>query len=401
MSTVRGSEIRPGMPYLPLYELAAGGMGRVTVAVRRNGSFERLYAIKRIHAHLRGRPELQAMFLEEARLSALVRHPNVVSVLDAGEDDDGPFLVMDYVHGLPLNQLIGRAVSRGEQIPIQIALRIGIDVARGLSAIHETRRNDGDPLQLVHRDLSPHNVLIGHNGIVAITDFGIAKVIGSETSTASGVLKGKTSYMAPEQLRFEPFDQRADLFALGIMLYEMLAGARLYPAGQDNQGIRRTLHEPPPDLGDVRPDAPSALVELVFALLAKQREDRPPNAATVAHQLERCLADELVRAPAVELVPYVAMLADELRVEQQERLRVAIASLPVSVPTAPDEADTPTTRPLRAPASSARRGLVALAVLGTLIVGLGAAFWIAKRDATAATPPPTVADGLRTTDEPD
>lgn len=313
-------------PYVTLVEVAAGGMGRVDVALRVEGEFRRLYAIKRLHPHLREDPEFRQMFVEEARVAGLVRHPNVVSVLDVGVDAAGPYLVMDYIDGVSLSRLTSFVAASDRGLPMQVALRIAIDVARGLHAIHEARGHDGQLLHLVHRDLSPQNVLVAYAGVASITDFGIAKAVGQSQKTSTGVLKGKISYMSPEQLRFEALDRRSDLFAFGIVLYEMLAGHRLYRNG-GNEGAQRILHEPPPDLGDARPDAPPALVELVFELLAKHPDERPPTAAAVARRLERVLAQLVVREPTIELGSYVEGMTEQVREEQHAAIRAATSRL--------------------------------------------------------------------------
>ncbi|MCA9614581.1 MAG: serine/threonine protein kinase, partial [Myxococcales bacterium] len=159
-------------------QVASGGMGTVYLARRREGGFQRLYAVKRLHPHLRDDPDFRAMFVEEARLAGLITHPNVVGVLDVGEDHEGPFLVMDFVQGLPLSQLITLANRSEAPLAVQSCVRIALAVARGLHASHELRDHEGRALQLVHRDLSPQNVLIGWDGTVRITDFGIAKALG-------------------------------------------------------------------------------------------------------------------------------------------------------------------------------------------------------------------------------
>jgi serine/threonine-protein kinase len=230
------------------------------------------------------------MFMDEARLAGLVRHPNAVGVLDVGEDEDGPFLIMDFVEGVPLSRLISEAAAAGRLIPMQVVIRICVDTARGLHAAHEVRSEEGLTLGLVHRDVSPQNVLIGFDGTVRVTDFGIAKALGNATRTSAGVLKGNMGYLSPEQLRFEEADRRADFFSLGVTLYELLSGHRLYSNRDGFDGTRRILTEPPPDIGEVRSDVPPELCELLFEMLAKDRESRPATAAEIASRLETMLA---------------------------------------------------------------------------------------------------------------
>jgi len=290
--------------YLRVFELAKGGMGTVDLAVRREGSFQRLYAVKRLRESYRDDDDFRQMFLDEARIAGLLRHPNVVSVLDVGEDRDGPYLVMDYVEGASVGALLKRL--GGEQPPLSVALRIVMEVAEGLHAAHELRDSSGAPLELVHRDVSPQNVLLGVDGHARVTDFGIAKALGRLTKTDTGILKGKLGYMAPEQLRFEEPDRRSDIFSLGVVLFELLTAERLYRNEDGMDGARKVLNEPPPDLAEYRDDAPPELVELCFALLAKDPTHRPQTALEVARRLEVILAE-------VEL--------DGLRVEVGEYLR--------------------------------------------------------------------------------
>ena len=218
-------------------------MATVDLAVRREGTFLRLHAVKRLHSHLLDDADVRAMFLEEARIAGLLRHPNVVSVTDVGEDAAGPFLVMDYVEGVSVAALIEHTRAQAELVPLDVALRIAIDVARGLHAAHELTAPDGRPLSLVHRDVSPQNVLLGFDGVARVTDFGIAKAMGRSARTSTGILKGKLGYMAPEQLRFSGQDRRSDLFAFGVVLYELLTARRLYPGQRGEETARRILED--------------------------------------------------------------------------------------------------------------------------------------------------------------
>jgi serine/threonine-protein kinase len=360
-------------PYTHLCHLAQGGMGTVSLALRREGDFQRIYALKRLHPLVRDDAELRAMFLDEARIAGIIRHPNVVSVLDMGEDAEGPFLVMDYVDGLNLAQLIVDAKKQGELLPIQVAVRVALAVARGLHAAHEQVDHDGRPLAIVHRDLSPQNVLIGYAGTVSITDFGIAKALGRSAKTSTGVLKGKISYMSPEQLRFEEPDRRSDLFALGVILFEMLSGKRLYPHKGGNDVPRRILHEAPPDIGEFRPEVPPELVQLIFRLLAKSPDARPKSAAVAAQQLEGILASLLAEEDPIDLGPYVRDITGDRQTERRREIADLIAGAAV------DDKDTiefPLQQRLRSAASETvepprtkRRSRLAL--LGVIVVVLG------------------------------
>lgn len=271
-----------------LRELGRGGMGYVQLAVREEGAFRRLYAIKRLRPELARTPGALVVFMDEARVAGLLHHPNVVRVLDVGADDIGPYMVMEYVDGLSLGRFVQACISLGESLPVPVVVQLLRDVSLGLRAAHEATDVHGAPLGLVHRDISPDNVLVGRDGIARLSDFGIAKAHGRLAATTQDALKGKRSYMAPEVLRFEKPSIASDLWSLGVVLFEVLAEERLYH-GLD--GPVRAMNDPPPDLLEWVPEAPPALVDLVFALLAKDPSDRPASAAEVVLALESILAE--------------------------------------------------------------------------------------------------------------
>lgn len=273
--------------YAPLFELARGGMGRVDLVLRRADRFERVFAMKRLRGELLDETDARAMFLEEARLAGLLRHPNVVSVNDVGDDDEGPYLIMEYVESVSVAALIESA--KGALLPVPLCVRIASDVAHGLHAAHVLEGPKGESLGLVHRDVSPPNILVGFDGVTRITDFGIARARDQSHKTATGWLKGKIRYMAPEQLRFEGIDHRTDLFALGIVFFELLSSQKLYASNDSAEAARRILTEPPPDIGNLRTDVEPEIVELLFELLAKGKDTRPSSAREVALRLERVL----------------------------------------------------------------------------------------------------------------
>jgi serine/threonine-protein kinase len=279
-------------------------MGRVDLVLRRDGSFERFYAIKRLHAHLREDPEFEQMFLDEGRIAGLIRHPNVVSVLEVDTDEEGSFLLMDYVEGVPLSRFI-REHSGRERPPLQLCLRVGIQIANGLHAAHTLTDSRGEFLHLVHRDISPQNILLGFDGLVRITDFGVARALGSSSQTAAGVLKGKLGYMSPEQISFQRPDFRSDLYSLGVVFYELLTAQRMYPAASQETIARAILAEPPPDPFDVRSDLPPALVELLFELLAKTPDARPESAKVVADRFEAILNELVPEEGNLDLASYM------------------------------------------------------------------------------------------------
>ncbi len=279
--------------YRILARLRAGAMG-VLYLGRREGpaEFSRPVAIKVIHEHLAQNARFRRMFIDEARLSARIDHPNVVRVEEFGDADGRTYLVMEYVNGVSLAQAIGVLHAAG-RMPIEQAVAIAIAVAGGLHGAHEATDEAGVPLGIVHRDVSPHNVLVSYTGSVRVIDFGIAKArqVGGQTQTGS--LRGKLAYMPPEQARSaRTVDRRADLYSLGLVLWEMLTFRRVFDATTDvalmNQ-IRSPVIVPPSALA---PSVPRALDELVLRTLAADPGARPQTGL----ELQRALGEALPAA---------------------------------------------------------------------------------------------------------
>lgn len=270
---------------LTVGEIARGGLGFVELALLQKNRFERVCAVKRPHAHFLGNRELVDLFLEEGRVAGLLRHPNVVPVFGVGEDVRGPYLLMDFVEGISLADLIKLTLRNGDLLPISLVVQVAIQAAEGLQAAHEFVSVEGVAMPLVHRDVTPQNILIGYDGVVRVVDFGIAKVLSAETPETTAVLRGKSGYMAPEQLRFLGVDARADLFSLGVTLFESLTCERLYAGGLD-VAARKIINDPPPELSAYRGDCDPALERLLFELLVKDREHRIPSARVLAERLE-------------------------------------------------------------------------------------------------------------------
>jgi hypothetical protein len=300
-----GGDPAPRARYTSVAFIAKGGMGYVELCCRREGRFLRWAARKRVHEQLRGDPHFRSMFMDEGRLAGLVRHPNIVSVSEVGEDADGPFLIMDYVDGVSLSRFARQAKRAGRDIPLQVAVRICKDAATGLHAAHEVRAEDGSVMQLVHRDVSPQNILIGFDGSVRVTDFGIAKALGNASHTTAGVLKGNMGYLSPEQLRFQKPDRRSDVFSLGVTLFELVSGKRLYSNRSGFDGTRRILDEPPPDIRAVRAAVPESLVGLLFQMLAKEPAGRPATACEVAARLEGILMSLIAAEGPLTVADYM------------------------------------------------------------------------------------------------
>jgi eukaryotic-like serine/threonine-protein kinase len=287
-------------------------LGRVIGA----GGFTRTVAIKKMHADIARDPDFIRMFLDEARLAASVHHPNVVSTIDVVATPEDLFVVMEYVHGEALATLVNATSS---PIPMRVAARIVGDLLTGLHAAHEAKGEDGTPLGIVHRDVSPQNVLVGSDGITRVIDFGVAKAAGRLETTRDGRLKGKVSYMAPEQLLGQDVDRRTDVYAASVVLWELLTGTRLFQGQNHGHTLQRVL------MGDVRapsevaPSLPADLDEVVMRGLARRAEERFPT----ARQMARAIQDAVGVVGAHEVSEWVeALNLEPLRVRAIELTRI-------------------------------------------------------------------------------
>jgi len=355
--------------YEVIAELASGGMATTFVARKTAGlgvlaedGFERLVVLKRVHPHLCREPNLREMLVDEARVAAAIRHPNVVTVEDVVEDAGELCLVMPYVESLSLGALLEAARASGEPIAPAVASRILLDVLAGLEGAHEAVDLSGAPLEIVHRDVSPRNVLCGVDGRARLIDFGVAKASRRLTRTESGIMKGTIAYMAPEQLRRREVDRRADVFAAGVVLHEAIAGARLFDGKDEADVLVGVLADEIPRLSGVVEGAPAALDEALERALSRDPEERFPSAAAFAEALERALPP----APAREVSALVTRLGEaELR-----RRREAIRAF----------ADRPRTNPGAAPARRrSSRAFVLFAVAAALSGAGGVALFAVRQ----------------------
>jgi tRNA A-37 threonylcarbamoyl transferase component Bud32 len=276
--------------YKLLRLIASGGMAEVYLARQAGAAgFEKLVCLKRILPHLARDRQFVEMFLNEARLAARLDHPNIVSIYDLGEANGNYFIAMEFIDGPSLRAVAKRARERGEQLPIAEVVKIVSMAAGGLHYAHDLADADGRPLGLVHRDISPDNILVHRNGMAKVVDFGIAKAANSSGRTRTGALKGKVAYMPPEQLRGDPLDRRADVFALGVVLYEMIAGRRPWEGDSDVSLIGQIMTEEPKPLSALRPDAPAGLTAVLDRALAKEREARYSSCHDLQADLEALL----------------------------------------------------------------------------------------------------------------
>jgi serine/threonine-protein kinase len=236
--------------------------------------FSRLVAIKRLHPHLESEEDFVQMFIDEARLAARIRHPNVVATLDV-EDTEGLYIVMEYIEGVTLLTL-SRAVQKlGERVPVPVAMRIALDILGGLHAAHELLDDDGRFLNLVHRDVSPQNILVGTDGIGRVLDFGIAKATSRLQVTVEGQLKGKLAYMAPEQLERHEVDRRVDVWATGVVLWELLTGRRLFVGDHPARLMKSVLTDEVPRPSEIDNGISRELDDVVMKAL--QRDPDQPH----------------------------------------------------------------------------------------------------------------------------
>jgi serine/threonine-protein kinase len=271
-------------------EIASGGMATVYFGRLLGASgFTRTVAIKRLHPQYAKDPDFSSMFLDEARLAARIRHPNVVQTLDVVQLEGELFLVMDYVPGESLSRLFRQLRTQGRLVPRRVGASILSGALLGLHAAHEAKDEQGHPLGLVHRDVSPQNVLIGTDGIPRLLDFGVAKAAGRAHTTRDGSMKGKCAYMAPEQVTGTLQVSRAtDVFAAGVLLWELLTGKRLFQAETDAATLMKVLHEEVPPPSSVVPDLPPAWDAVVARATQRAPADRFATARDMAIAVEAC-----------------------------------------------------------------------------------------------------------------
>ena len=302
-------------------ELASGGMATVYLGhIVGSAGFSRPVAIKRLRAHFARDPEFVAMFLDEARLAARVRQANVVPTLDVVAMDGEVFLVMEYVHGEALSRLMSMVARSGDQVPLDVAVAIMVGLLEGLHAAHEAKSERGLPLNIVHRDVSPQNVLVGADGIARVFDFGVAKATGRMQTTRDGSLKGKVAYMSPEQLESSEVDRRTDLWASGVVLWELLTCKRLFAAESANELITEVLSSKVRRPTTLR-ECPASLEAVVMRALTRDPDQRFGTAREMISALEAALPPASPRAVAawIERVAGDSLRAKAERVEEMER----------------------------------------------------------------------------------
>lgn len=326
---------RPESPnigkYRFLVELGSGGMGDVFLAVAQGPKgFNKLQVIKRLRPELAQDPEFLSMFLNEARIAARLNHPNVVQTNEVSEHEDEYFIAMEYLEGQSLYGIIKRAQSLqqkgGQKLPLAMHLHVLAEACEGLHYAHELVDYDGTPLQLVHRDCSPQNVFVTYDGEVKILDFGIAKAADSATFTRTGVLKGKVPYMPPEQLDGAHIDRRADVFAIGAMIWEAAVGVRLWKGLNDIQIAHRLHQKDIPTPSSFEPSVDKKLEAICMKALAIRPDDRFQTAAELQAALD-AYVNKLGGVRRRELGKYVSGLFNDTRRQLRSRLEEELRDL--------------------------------------------------------------------------
>jgi eukaryotic-like serine/threonine-protein kinase len=339
--------------YRLIAEIARGGMGIVYLAmVHGPAGFSKLVVIKELKPELVEDPAFLAMFLDEARLCARLSHPNIVQTNEVGNDGLRYFMAMDYLDGRGLDRIRRRSHKLGWGLTLPMHLRVVCDVLNGLDYAHKLTDFDGSPLGVVHRDVSPQNVFVTFDGQVKLLDFGIAKAKDSTNETHAGMLKGKAAYMSPEQARGHKVDGRADIFSVGIMLWEALAGKRMHEGQNEQQILFALASADLPRASTVKPWVPSELDDICARAMAYNRDARYATAGEFRDDLEKYLATSETALGARELATCVGELFKEERATMNTVIEAHVArargapirdDLPViELTISPLSADTPT-----------------------------------------------------------
>lgn len=284
-------------------------------------------ALKRLLPELRHDREFVEMFRDEANLASRLDHPNVVRIYEVGDaigpnQEAVPFIAMELLRGVNLRDLLARLQENGDRLPVELVMFIAVGALRGLEHAHAYCDAEGESLQIVHRDVSPQNVILTYDGAIKLVDFGVAKAKGRLHETRAGLIKGKFAYMAPEQVDGLELDCRSDLFALAEVIYELSLHHHPFYATSDMEVLRKILDEDPPHPREIDPSFPTVPAQALLRALAKRREDRFPSAAAMANVLAEWLRDQPRRATSSDLATFVRQLFLDRR-QQEERARRA------------------------------------------------------------------------------
>jgi serine/threonine protein kinase len=299
-------------PYTLDALIAVGGMAEIWLARREGpGGFSKRLVIKRILPLMAQDEKFREMFLDEARLAANFEHPNIVRVFELGEVDGSYFIAMEFVDGPDLDYIIKRARQLDVVVPATLAAKLIADALEGLDYVHGMRGEDGQSTGLVHRDISPHNVMVTSRGVAKICDFGVAKAATSRHKTQAGTVKGKFAYMSPEQIAAKPLDGRSDLFAVGIVLYELSTNQRPFGEADELLAVTAILTQKPQDPRLFVDDYPEELERIIMKALAKNRDDRYADARDMQADLHRFIRDSGEIVNARDISEYIDDLLSE------------------------------------------------------------------------------------------
>lgn len=384
--------------YLLMEKLATGGMAQLFRAkIIGVQGFEKFIAIKQILPHLAEEKELISSFIDEAKLAALLNHQDVVQIYDFGNVEGSYFITMEYLFGKDLRMIANKSKEKGLPLRLEQCLYITSRICSGLDYAHKLKDFQGKPLNIIHRDISPQNVIITYEGHVKIVDFGIAKARSQSTITQVGMIKGKVAYMSPEQAAGKTIDHRSDIFPTGILLYEMLSGKRMFTGDtlQILAKVRRAEFEPPEAAIS---DLPPKLYRILHLALAKEPEQRYQSCGEMLADLEECMVEFSLRPTARGLAQYMKELfKEDIAAEEQVMREAAEAAAPAPEETKPARevpaAEKPAEKPIEEPAVKVeeaaaqklkKRGFLyaTLAAVVVAVIGGGIAFWPTTKPVT-------------------
>jgi eukaryotic-like serine/threonine-protein kinase len=383
--------------YRVVAEVAHGGMAAVYAVQRSSiGGFEKILALKVMLPHLATDAHFVSMFLDEARIASQIHHPHVVQVFDVGIERRLPFILMEFLRGKSLARVLDRAAEQDTPVPSAVWLSILARAAEGLHAAHETRDADGKPLGVVHRDVTPHNLLVGYDGQVKMLDFGIARARGRLVGTRSNELKGKFSYLAPEQIdRTRPVDRATDVWAFGVTAWETFAGKSLFLSDDEASTLWNVLNAAVPPLSQLRPDLPAAAAQAVMDCLNRSPARRTQSAAGLARIFDAA-ARELGGVEASDIAQVMERLFAAERSTEAARLAgAARPSVDPDLESAPTQLQTPaspveagTTDLTSSRVSAPQRSRLARVVVPALaLAAAGLAGWLVMSSARAPAQP--------------
>lgn len=357
--------------YEVLAVLGKGGSGEVSLAVSRSDDFRKLVVLKTLHQEFEEDPDSIESFMDEARLAAHLHHPNIVQTFEVGVAHHSHFIAMDYLEGIPLNRLLSRLTRRDRSVDEGVAAFIAREVLAGLHYAHELESYDGTPLRIVHRDVSPSNVFVSWDGVVRLIDFGIAKAALRRAGTDSGVIKGKFAYIAPEQAVGASIDRRADVFSLGVVLWEMLSGKRLRPHNNDVLTLQDMVEGETPRIREANPDIDAGLARIVDRALQSNVDDRYANASDMAAALDEWLAGQSSQIVKEDVAALLGDTFEGEREQQELLVRDCMRSLEEVSASSTGDLD-----PIPPKTTGSKRSPVPQLPLALIVCGALAALWV-------------------------